>query len=125
MMFIRRRRLLVVIIVPANEQKVPESAELMTILYFKPKGKAQKPVIRQRIFQLNTSNLFLQKILKTVIKYIARNPAGVVQHGIIAGYCVPLIFLFITAWCLFISVIFLSNCNHFSVYLRLEKQILW
>ena len=38
---------------------------------------------------------FRQKILKTFIKYIALNPAGVVQHGIIAGYCVPLIFLFI------------------------------
>jgi len=40
-------------------------------------------------------NYFSSKNLKIVIKHIALNPAGVVQHGLIAWRCAPLRVLFI------------------------------
>ena len=76
---------------PANEQKVPKLAKLITILYFQTNSISTKTCNTSK----NTSNLFLQKILKTFIKYIAPDPAGVVQHRVIAWSCRPLRLLFI------------------------------
>jgi hypothetical protein len=83
---------------PANEQKLVETVSLMTILYLSTDKKTQKPAIRQRTLQI-----FFSKNLKIVTKYIALNPAGVVQHRVIAWSCRPLRLLFIVKRAFFIT----------------------
>jgi hypothetical protein len=65
---------------------------LTTICLYCYLRKTQKPAIRQR----TPICLISFKNTKTFVKYIAPNPAGVVQHRLIAGSCRLLRVLFIS-----------------------------
>jgi hypothetical protein len=82
---------------PGSEQKVKKTTVFNRFYRCTRLEKAQKPAILQRTPVPGYS----PKTLKTFAKYIALIPADVVQHGLIAGSCRPLIVLFIVYWFLF------------------------
>jgi len=76
---------------PGSEQKVKKTTVFTKFYRCIKLKKHKKPTILQR----TSIPEYSPKTLKTFAKYIALNPADVVQHGLIAGSCRPLIVLFI------------------------------